>query len=212
MPNIVDLTVSEFLRQLAAEQPTPGGGSAAALAGALGAGLVCMVCVYTIGRERYRDVDDRARRLLARAQELQRDFERATVADAAAYQRFADAQRLPRDTHGQRSARSAAIQQALRDSTDVPLDVAAAAGELVGLAHLTAEIGNESLISDAAVAASLAFAAFQSARLNVELNAAGIADQAFAHAARDRLALTGRAEHLELIVHSIYRLIPCRTS
>ena len=84
MPDIVDLTVSEFLRQLAAEQPTPGGGSAAALTGALAACLVCMVCAYTIGRERYRDVDKVARRLLARAQELQGDFERATDADAAA--------------------------------------------------------------------------------------------------------------------------------
>jgi formiminotetrahydrofolate cyclodeaminase len=212
MPDIVDLTVSEFLRQLAAEQPTPGGGSVAALAGALGAGLVCMVCVYTIARERYRDVDDRARSLLARAQELQRDLERATEADAAAYQRFADAQRLPHDSKGQRDARSAAMQQALRDSTDVPLDVAVAAGELVGLAHTAAEIGNESLISDAAVAASLAFAAFQSARLNVELNAAGIADQAFAQAARERLALAGRAEDLDLVVRSAYRLVPCRTS
>ena len=210
MPGIVDFTVSEFLRQLAAEQPTPGGGSAAALAGALGAGLVRMVCVYTIARERYRDVDDRARRLLARAEELQGDFGRATEADAAAYQRFADAQQLPPDSQG--AARLAAVQQALRDSTDVPLDVAAAAGELVGLAHVAAEIGNESLISDAAVAASLAFAAFQSARLNVELNAAGITDQAFAQAARERLALAGRSEDLDLVVRSTYRLIPCRTS
>jgi formiminotetrahydrofolate cyclodeaminase len=212
MPGIIDFTIGEFLRRLAAEQPTPGGGSAAALAGALGAGLVCMVCAYTIGRERYRDVESAARRVLARAQELQGDFERATEADAAAYQRFADAQRLPRDTQGQRAARSAATQQALRDSTDVPLDVAVAAGELVGLAHLTAEIGNESLISDAAIAASLAFAAFQSARLNVELNAAGIADQALAEATRERLALAGRAEDLDLIVRSTYRLIACRAS
>jgi formiminotetrahydrofolate cyclodeaminase len=210
MPGIVDLTVSEFLRQLAAEQPTPGGGSVAAFAGALGAGLVCMVCVYTIARERYRDVDDRARRLLARAQQLQGDFERATEADAAAYQNFADAQRSPRDSQAQRAARSAAMQQALRDSTDVPLDVAAAAAELVGLARVAAEIGNESLISDAAVAASLAFAAFQSARLNAELNAAGITDQAFAQAARERLALAGRAEDLELIVRCTHSLA-CRT-
>src|SRR3954468_8765867 len=212
MPRIIDLTVSEFTRQLAAEQPTPGGGSAAALTGALAACLVCMVCAYTIRRERYRDVDKVARRLLARAQELQGDFERATEADAAAYQSFADAQRSPRDSPGQRAARSAAMQQALRDSTDVPLDVAAAAAELVGLARVAAEIGNESLISDAAVAASLAFAAFQSARLNVELNVAGITDQAFAQAARERLALAGRAEDLDVVVRSTYRLISGRTS
>jgi methenyltetrahydrofolate cyclohydrolase len=210
MPRIIDLTVSEFTRQLAAEQPTPGGGSAAALTGALAACLVCMVCAYTIGRERYRDVDKAARRLLARAQELQGDFERATDADADAYQGFADAQRWPRGDQRQRAARSEAMQRALRESTDVPLGVAAAAGELVGLAHVAAEIANESLISDAAVAASLAFAAFQSARLHVELNAAGITDQAVAQAARERLALAGRAEDLELIVRSTHSLA-CRT-
>ena len=200
MPGIVDLTVSEFLRQLAAEQPAPGGGSAAALAGALRP-TVCMVCVYTLTREHDRDVDDRARRLLLRAEELQRDFERATEADAAAYRRFAEAQRLPRDSQGQRAARSAAMQQALRDSTDLPLDVAAAAGEFVGLAHVAAEIGNESLISDAAVAASLAFAAFQSARLNVELNAAGITDQALLgqHASGSRARVEPRISTLSSV-------------
>jgi formiminotetrahydrofolate cyclodeaminase len=81
-----------------------------------------------------------------------------------------------------------------------------AAGELVGLAHVAAEIGNTSLISDAAVAASLAFAAFQSAHLHVELNAAGITDQAFGQAAPERLALAGRAEDLELIVRCTHRL------
>ena len=104
------------------------------------------------------------------------------------------------------------MQQALRDSTDVPLGVAEAAGELVELAHVAAEIGNQALISDAAVAASLAFAAFQSARLNAELNAAGIADEAFAQAVRERLALAGRAEDLERIVGATYRVIPSRTA
>lgn len=210
MPGITDLTVSEFTRQLAAEQPTPGGGSAAALTAALAAGLVCMVCGYTIGRERYRDVEDRVRGLLARAQVLQADLERATEADAAAYQSFADAQRSPRDNPRRRAARSAAMQQALRESTGVPLGVAAAAGELVRLAHVTAEIANESLISDAAVAASLAFAAFQAARLHVELNAAGVTDQGFGRAARERLAQAGRADDLELIVRRTHRLA-CRT-
>jgi formiminotetrahydrofolate cyclodeaminase len=206
MQRITELTVSEFTRQLAAEQPTPGGGSAAALAGALGAGLVCMVCAYTIGRERHRDVDRAARRVLARAQQLQAGFERATNADAAAHQGFSDSQRWPRDNQRERAARPAAMQEALRESANVPPAVAAGAGALVGLAHVAAEIANETLISDAAVAASLAFAALQSVCVHVELNAAGITDQAFREAARERLALAGRAEDLELIVRCTHRL------
>src|SRR5437660_7394601 len=82
-----DLSVHEFSRQLAAGQPTPGGGSAAALVGALGAGLVSMVCNYTVGREQYADVDAEMRGVLARAEELRGQLERAVEDDVAAYGR-----------------------------------------------------------------------------------------------------------------------------
>src|SRR2546423_13302767 len=82
---VLDLAVHDFSAQLAAKQPTPGGGSAAALVGALGAGLVSMVCQYTVGRERYADVEEAAQRVLVRAEELRVELEQAVEADVAAY-------------------------------------------------------------------------------------------------------------------------------
>src|SRR5205807_1997744 len=111
-------------RQLAAGQPTPGGGSAAALVGAHGAGLVSMVCNYTVGREQYADVDAEMRGVLARAEELRGQLERAVEDDVAAYGSYSDAQKLPRETDDEKAARDAALDAALRESTLVPLAVA----------------------------------------------------------------------------------------
>src|SRR5437763_16889695 len=93
-----DLSVHEFSQQLAAGQPTPGGGSAAALVGALGAGLLSMVCNYTVGREKHADVDEEMRGVLARAHELRTQLERAVEAAVAAYGSYSHPQELPRDT------------------------------------------------------------------------------------------------------------------
>src|SRR5439155_20595764 len=95
---VTSLPLREFSDQLAAGQPTPGGGSAAALVGALGAGLVSMVCNYTVGREKYADVDEEMRGVLARADELRTELERAVEEDVAAYGSYSDAQKLPRET------------------------------------------------------------------------------------------------------------------
>jgi formiminotetrahydrofolate cyclodeaminase len=203
----LNMEMGEFTSRLAAEQPTPGGGSAAALGGALAAALVCMVCRYTIGRERYRDVEADATRLLDRAEELRSALERATEDDIEAYQGYAAAQGLPKETPEQVEARAAALQSALRDSTIVPLEVAKDAAELVRLAHKTAEIGNRYLISDAGVAASLALAAFEAAALNVELNAAGIEDGAFSSDALGRLAAAGDIAELRALVERTYAVI-----
>src|SRR5436305_1917015 len=121
---VLDQSVREFSSGLAAKQPTPGGGSAAALAGALGAGLVSMVCQYTVGRERYADVEEAARRVLARADELRVELEQAVDADVAAYGSYSQAQSMPRETEADQRERHAALQAALRESTEVELGVA----------------------------------------------------------------------------------------
>src|SRR5947208_10026892 len=99
---VTSLPVREFSDQLAAGQPTPGGGSAAALAGALGAGLVSMVCNFTVGREKYADVEDEMRGVLRRSEELRGELERAVEDDVAAYGGYAEAQRMPRETDDER--------------------------------------------------------------------------------------------------------------
>src|SRR5437763_15713355 len=184
---VLDLAVHDFSAQLAAKQPTPGGGSAAALVGALGAGLVSMVCQYTVGRERYADVEEAAQRVLVRAEELRVELEQAVEEDVAAYGSYSRAQSMPRETDAEQGARNAALQMALRESTSVPLGVAERCTELLELAVEAVEIGNPFLISDAAVGAELAAAARASAELNVRLNIGGIDDQAFVDDARSRL-------------------------
>lgn len=184
----IDSTAREFLDGLASNAPTPGGGSAAALAGALGAGLVSMVCQFTVGREKYAGVDADMRRVLARSEELRTELQAAVDADIAAYGSYGSASSLPRESDEEKAARAAALQAALRESTEVPLGVAERCAELLELAVEAAEKGNVYLISDAAVGAEMAAAARASAELNVRLNAAGLEDREFARACEERLA------------------------
>lgn len=192
-------SVQEFADRLASDEPTPGGGSAAALGGVLGAGLVSMVCRFTVGRERYADVDDDMQRVLARSEELRAELQRAVEDDVDAYGGYSRASALPRETEEEKSERAAALQAALRDSTEVPLRVAERCVELLELAVEAAAKGNRYLISDAAVGAELAAAGRASAELNVRLNAAGLEDRDYAGAAEERLAaLEVRAPGREL--------------
>src|SRR2546421_3476001 len=118
---VTELSVREFSRALAGKQPTPGGGSAAALAGALGAGLVSMVCNYTVGREKYAGVEEDMQRVLARSEELRGELERAVEDDVAAYGSYSEAQSMPHDGDEEKRARDEALDAALRESTTVPL-------------------------------------------------------------------------------------------
>lgn len=183
---LIDAPVRVFLDALAAQEPTPGGGSVAALSGALAAGLVSMVCRYTAGRDAYADVQDEVQRVLHRSDELRTELQQLVQDDVAAYGSYAAAQSLPRDTDEEVLLRQQAQQQALRESTSVPLDVAVRCAELLDLAVDAARIGNRYLISDAAVAARLADAGRSSALLNVEINVAGIEDAGAAEAFRVR--------------------------
>ena len=196
---VIDLSAREFLDGLASKAPTPGGGSAAALAGALGAGLVSMVCQFTVGREKYADVEDDMQRVLARSEELRSELQEAVDADVAAYGSYSRASSMPRESDAEKSERAAALQAALRESTEVPLAVAERCADLLELAVEAAEKGNVYLISDAAVGAEMAAAARASAELNVRLNAGGLEDRDFARASEERLtAIEQRAPGREL--------------
>ncbi|HKP88821.1 MAG TPA: cyclodeaminase/cyclohydrolase family protein [Thermoleophilaceae bacterium] len=199
-----DLSVREFGERLASASPTPGGGSAAALGGALGAGLVSMVCNFTVGREKYADVEDEMQAVLRRSEELRLQLEQAVEDDVAAYGGYSEASKLPRSTDEESAARDAALDAALRESTLVPLGVAERCAELLELALRAAELGNRFLISDAAVGAELAAAARASAELNVRLNVGGIDDAAFADGVRGRLeAVRERVGGRELVDRTV---------
>ncbi len=172
-----ELVDQRFLDALARATPTPGGGSAAAYAGAMAAALLAMVARLTIGKKKYTAVEDRMREIEKRAESLRRELSAAVAADAAAFDSVMAAYRLPKDTPESQSQRAAAIQSATRQAAEVPLDVAQKALEVLELAGEAVEYGNINAISDAGSAAALAGASLDGAALNVRINAAGLVDR-----------------------------------
>ena len=169
-PSLAELTVRDLTERLASRAPVPGGGSASALAGALGAALVEMVCELTVGKPEYEDVDAVARQISAGAGDLRGSLLAAAEEDAAAYLDVVAARRLPRDGDEERAARKAAIGEASVAATEVPLRVARLATEVLELAASIASVGNRNAVSDAGAAALLAAAAARGAALNVRIN------------------------------------------
>jgi methenyltetrahydrofolate cyclohydrolase len=164
------MTLAQFAETLASNEPTPGGGSASALAGALAASLVAMVARLTTGT--LDEVEDEADRL--------RDELLALVdQDAAAFDQVMAAFRLPKGTAEEKATRSEAIQVGYKTAIAPPSAVCERALRILKLAQHVAAEGNPNAVSDAGVAAELAFAALQGASLNVLINLASIADGAY---------------------------------
>lgn len=184
---LLDKTVSEFLNELASAAPAPGGGSAAALAGAMGAALVSMVCNLTLGRKKYADVQDEMAAVVAQSEELRRELSDLLQADVEAYTAVSSAYKLPKETDADKTVRSAAIQEALKQATIVPLHVAEACVCVLDMCRPVAEKGNVNAVSDAGVAALLVEAALRSAALNVIINLKAIQDQTFCNEMGNRL-------------------------
>jgi len=175
-PSLAELTVRDLTERLASRAPVPGGGSASALAGALGAALVEMVCELTLGKPEYEEVDPVARQIGAAAAELRGSLLAAAEEDAAAYLDVVAARRLPRESDDERAARKAAVGEASVTATEVPLRVAHLAARVLDLASSIASIGNRNAASDAGAAALLAAAAARGAALNVRINLPSLPD------------------------------------
>jgi formiminotetrahydrofolate cyclodeaminase len=177
---IGDRTIQAFLDDLASKAATPGGGSAAAVMGAMGAALVSMVCRLTIGRQGYESVDAELRSVLAEAEKSRARLAEMVRLDVEAVDSVMRAYRLPKDTPAAVAARDDAIQAALRVATDVPVDCARASAAVIALARTAAEKGNRTAVSDAGAGALAAQAALRSAALNVYSNTALMTDRAYA--------------------------------
>lgn len=165
-----DASVATFLDRLASAAPAPGGGTAAALTGAMAAALVSMVCNLTIGKARYADVEAEMRDALDRAEALRHELQQLGQADLEAFNRLSAAYKLPRTTDADVAIRRDAIQALLRGATEIPLRTARAAASILPLCPGVAERGNQAALSDVGVAANLAYAAVRSALLNVDIN------------------------------------------
>ena len=172
-------SIDEFLVALAGGESTPGGGAAAALTGSQAAALLSMVVNFTVGRKRYADVEEEMQGHLRRTEYLRADLLALADKDAEAFGAVAACYAMPRSTDAEKSARTNAMQTALKGAAEVPLEMASLCLEILELTPPIAEKGNANVVSDAATAAHLAFAAIQCALVNVRINLKFLKDQAY---------------------------------
>lgn len=184
---LVEKTITGFIDELASDLPAPGGGSVAALSGALGAGLLSMVCNLTIGKEKYKDVEADLKELLPRAEEKQKQLLELIDTDTESFNKVMAAFKLPKGNEEEKKARSEAIQKATIIAAQVPLDAALTCLEVLRLAPEIAEKGNINAASDVGVAAQQAEAGLHGAVLNVKINLSSIKDQDFVKKAESQV-------------------------
>ncbi len=184
---LAKMTLEEFTTSLAAGTPTPGGGSAAALGGALAASLLQMVCDLTIGREQYRAHEAAVLSIRQRAEGLRKDLLALVDRDSEAYEEVMRALRLPKTTEAEKSARKAALSRANLYATETPIATADACAALMSMAVELAHKGNVNAVSDVGTAAFLAYAGVRGGVLNVRINLKGIAEEEHAAKARERV-------------------------
>lgn len=176
--------VREYLDKLAGKLPAPGGGSAAALAAALGAASGQMVASFTVGNKKYAEVEEEIQGHLDAIEAIRGEMARLVDEDVTAYGGVGDAYGMPRGTDEEKAARAAAIQEALKAAAAVPMQLAEQCAALVEHLPALLEKGNTNLVSDVGVAAKLTEAACECAWLNVEVNLAFMKDEQFIESAR----------------------------
>jgi formiminotetrahydrofolate cyclodeaminase len=185
---ITESSVDKFLDDLASGAPTPGGGSAAAIMGAMGAALISMVCNVTVGKKGLEAVEPEMKSLREQSEKLRARLAAMVAEDIAAFDGLMAAYRLPKLSETDKVRRTEAIQTSLRAATETPLDCARACSEVIDLAQRAGEAGYPGVISDAGVGVLAAYAALRSAALNVYINAPALKDREFARQATSEVA------------------------
>ncbi len=182
------LNLHVFLDALASNAPTPGGGAASALVGALGAASVAKVAAVTVGKPKFAAHEDELQERLAHLHALRARFVALADEDAKGFAAFMAAYRLPRGTDAEREARAAALQAGMRQAAAVPLRIMGAAREVLEEAEVIARIGNPTALGDCAAGAAMAVAAMHVSVLTVTANIAGMVDAAEVAGYRTQMA------------------------
>ena len=205
---IQDKTIQAFLDELASKSSTPGGGSAAAIIGAMGAALISMVANLTVGKKNYEAVEGEISTILARSEVLRTRLTDMVKTDVDVFNKVMGAYGMPKDTDEQKATRSDAIQAALKEATDVPLGCAKLCAEVINISLPVAEKGNKGVISDAGVAVLAGYSALRSAALNVYINIGGIKDANFVQDRTKQLEaiLSGMDE----LTEKVYQIVKSR--
>jgi glutamate formiminotransferase/formiminotetrahydrofolate cyclodeaminase len=176
---LVSMKLSSFISELASSSPAPGGGSVAALSGALGAALASMVCNLTLGKEKYLKFQNEIKDVIKKSESLRKNLTKLIDKDTQAFNDLMKAFKLPKETEKQMEVRSKAIQKGYKIAAGVPLETAETSQEILGLAKVVAEKGNQNSITDAAISAITAKAGVDAAILNVKINLKSIKDENF---------------------------------
>lgn len=177
----------QFIEELASAAPTPGGGAACAYVGVLATCLTSMVGNLTVGKERYKSVEEEARQSLAQLEEIRERLANLVRADEEAFAPLAAAYRMPRGTDEERALREAAVQEALYGASEVPLEVMETILEALGVAKFFAYNGNRSALSDIGAAATFARAAAHGVRMTVVANISSMKDKRRARIYKQRM-------------------------
>jgi formiminotetrahydrofolate cyclodeaminase len=175
------MSIGEFVSELSSSRPTPGGGGASALAGALGVSLGEMVANLTIGKPDYADGESALKQLKADAIRIRDELLNLIQKDADAFGPLAKAYRMPTDTDAARESKKRVMEESLKSACLVPLEMMKLCAEAIGLLERFAALGNRLVLSDAACGAALTAAAMRSAWLNVAVNTVSIRDADFAN-------------------------------
>ena len=174
---LIDKKVSNCLDELASNSPTPGGGSVAALAGALGAGLISMVGNLTVGKKKYEDLEEDIKKIVSFSEKLRYELSQLIEEDVKVFNNFMATYKMPKETEDEKKVRVEKIQESLIEAAKVPLKVAYKCLDILSLSKEVAEKGNINVVSDAGVAVLMAEAALRSAILNVKINLKMIKDE-----------------------------------
>jgi len=174
-----ELSIKEFLKRTASDSTVPGGGSVAALSAAFAAALTEMAANLTIGKKKYKAVEDEMKALAKEASQYREKLLWDADRDSEAYNQVMAGYSLPKNTDEEKNIRNEAVQKGLKAAASVPLDVAKDAFRIMELAEKAARDGNKNTVTDAAVALMTARSAALSALYNVRTNLKQITDNRF---------------------------------
>ena len=207
---LITKSVQDFITELAADSAAPGGGSAAALAGCLGAALTKMVCNLSLDEAKFGAVLPEIQAIQTQAADLLAKLTRAVDEDAAAFNEVMAAYKLPKATEEEKTARLALIQQSMKKAALLPLSVAGDCLEVLKLAGRILPIGNANAASDAAVSGLMAYAALQGAIYNVKINLGSIKDADFCRDTRQKIAAISDAAKKEnaALTAAVEKILP----
>lgn len=191
MPLYRNEPLEKYITDAASGSPTPGGGSVSALVGALGAAMAEMSANFTIGREKFKNVEPQAKQLLEICTNGREDLLLLMQKDTDAYTSVLKAYGMLKSTQEEKAARTQAIQHTLTGAMEVPLVTARCCLKMLEAVHELVNIANPNLIGDVGAAAIFTEAALRGARINVEANLAGLKDEALVSNIRKEIALAG---------------------